>query len=235
MFTWHRHHLAQPLCASVVSSLRPKSTACLKSTTQGILLFPCRPPDHHALETERRHPANIFDLIEKETDMPIYFIGVDESRCTPIKIGVAKNIERRKRNLQTGNPLELRLLGWIETADPFQLEKNLHERFGAARDRGEWFKIQPADILPLLQDAGSDGFVAKNADAFQIVGYDRDAVPEYLGVWEWGDLEIEECCPFCGCLCGMHFQDASQMYHCIQCDTLTDFSELDPRDEPPED
>jgi hypothetical protein len=47
-----------------------------------------------------------------------------------------------------------------------------------------------------------------------------------LGVWEWGDLEIDECCPFCGCLCGMAFQEASQMYHCISCDALTDFSEL---------
>lgn len=82
---------------------------------------------------------------------------------------------------------------------------------------------------------GRSGFVAKNADAFQLVGYDRDAVPEYLGVWEWGDLELEECCPFCGCLFGMHFQDASQMYHCLNCDTLTNFSELDMRrDEPDE-
>lgn len=47
----------------------------------------------------------------------------------------------------------------------------------------------------------------------------------------WGDLEIYECCPFCGCLCGMHFQDASQMYHCLNCDTLTDFSDLEPRNE----
>lgn len=44
------------------------------------------------------------------------------------------------------------------------------------------------------------------------------------------DLEIDECYPFCGCLCGMHFQEASQMYYCIQCDTLTNFSELSPHD-----
>ena len=94
--------------------------------------------------------------------------------------------------------------------------------------RGEWFAIEPADVLPILMRAGRDGFVAKNANAFQITGYDRDTVPEYLGVWEWADLEIDECCPFCGCLCGMHFQDTSQMYYCIRCDTLTDFSELDP-------
>ena len=32
----------------------------------------------------------------------------------------------------------------------------------------------------------------------------------------------------------MHFQEASQMYYCIRCDTLTDFSELDPREYPPD-
>ncbi len=49
--------------------------------------------------------------------MPVYFIGEDENECSPIKIGVAKNIAVRKRNLQTGNPLGLRLLGWIDTVD----------------------------------------------------------------------------------------------------------------------
>jgi hypothetical protein len=51
--------------------------------------------------------------------VPVYFIGEDENGCSPIKIGVAKNIEARQRNLQTGNPLELRLLGWIEATDAF--------------------------------------------------------------------------------------------------------------------
>lgn len=35
--------------------------------------------------------------------MPVYFIGEHENGCSPIKIGVAKNIEARKRNLQTGS------------------------------------------------------------------------------------------------------------------------------------
>ena len=33
----------------------------------------------------------------------------------------------------------------------------------------------------------------------------------------------------------MAFQDASQMYHCINCDALTDFSELSRRADEPED
>lgn len=167
--------------------------------------------------------------------MPVYFIGEQESNCCRIKIGVAKDIEGRRSNLQTGNPSELCLLGWINTEETFALERNLHRLFHDTHVRGEWFAIQPADVLPILQRAFRDGFVAKNADAFQIVGYDRDAVPEYIGVWEWGDLEIDECCPFCGCMCGMAFQDASQMYHCISCDALTDFSELSYRQGDPED
>jgi hypothetical protein len=166
--------------------------------------------------------------------MPVYFLGDDDNGCSPIKIGVAKNIEARTRNLQTGNSLKLRLLGWIVTPNDFRFERDLKRHFDAARVRGEWYDLEPAAILPFLIRAGRDGFVAKNANAFQIVGYDHDAVPEYLGVWEWADLEIDECCPFCGCLCGMHVQEASQMYYCIRCDMLTDFSELSPLDEEPD-
>lgn len=160
--------------------------------------------------------------------MPVYFIGQETNGQITIKIGVAQNIEKRRRKLQTGNPYELRLLGWLMSKDNYELEKKLHRHFRAKRGLGEWFDIEPADILPILQRAGSDGFVAKNADAFEIIGHDKDGVPAYLGVWEWDDLEFYECCPFCGCFCGMHFQEASWMYHCLNCDTLTDFSELSP-------
>jgi hypothetical protein len=122
--------------------------------------------------------------------MPVYFIGEDENGCSPVKVGVARDIGRRKSDLQTGNPLELKLLGWITAADDFKTERDLHRRLATRRGRGEWFNIEPADVLPLLMEVGQHGFVAKNADAFEITGYDRDAIPEYLGVWEWADLEI---------------------------------------------
>ena len=160
--------------------------------------------------------------------MPVYFIGQEDHGPFAIKIGKAKNIQKRRKQLQTGNPVELKILGWLLSDNDLVLEKQLHQSFRHARGQGEWFAIEPADILPVLMRAGQDGFIAKNADAFEIIGHDRDGIPEYLGVWEWGDLELEECCPFCGCLCGMHFQDASQMYYCINCDELTNFSEDEP-------
>ena len=89
---------------------------------------------------------------------------------------------------------------------------------------GEWFQIEPREILPILMAEGQNEFIAKNADSFEITGYDRDAAPEYLGVWPWRDLEIQRCCTFCGCFCGMHYQDAFLMHHRVNCDAFTDFS-----------
>ncbi len=120
------------------------------------------------------------------------------------------------------------LVGWIESNTESLLEAELHRKYHAHRVAGEWFHLEPGKILEDLVHAGSDGFVARHADAFEIIGHDRDAVPEYLGVWEWADLEFEECCPFCGAMCGMHFQEASQAYHCISCGRLSDFSHQTP-------
>ncbi len=163
--------------------------------------------------------------------MPVYFIYQLSPGRHALKIGVGEKVNRRKRQLQTGNPDELVAVGWIESETPYVLESELHKWFQAKNIRGEWFELQPADILPLLEREGIYGFVAKSDDAFEIVGYDSDGIAEMAGVWEWADLEHYECCPFCGCMCGLVFQEASQMYHCRSCDELTGFFE--PEDEDP--
>lgn len=160
--------------------------------------------------------------------MAVYFIYQLSAGEPLLKIGRAKDIYQRRDALQTGNPHTLVLVGWIQSDAESLLEAELHRRHHAHRVAGEWFRLQPTEILEDLMRAGSDGFVARHADAFEIIGHDRDAVPEYLGVWEWGDLELEECCPFCGAMCGMHFQEASQAYHCISCGRLSDFSDQTP-------
>ena len=159
----------------------------------------------------------------------IYFFIEDSNE--QVKIGRAKDIERRRKGLQTGNPRKLLLLGWIRTDDDVRLEKEIHQNFSHLRGTGEWFDLDPADILPILEHFGIDGFVGTTDDSFEVIGNDRDGVPEYLGVWNWGNLEWSECCPFCGSFCGMHFQDASSMYHCLNCDTLTTFDFLSHQEE----
>jgi hypothetical protein len=167
--------------------------------------------------------------------MAVYFIHQLSAGEPLLKIGRAKDIYRRRDELQTGNPHTLVLVGWILSDTESTLEADLHRKYRARRAAGEWFRLEPGEILDDLKHAGSRGFVARQADAFAIVGHDRDAVPEYLGVWDWSDLELGECCPFCGSMCGMHFQDASQAYHCMSCGRLTDFSENAPEVDSEED
>lgn len=166
--------------------------------------------------------------------MPVYFILEENDADWRMKIGRATNLRGRRGALQTGNSRPLKVVGWIAAENEAATERRLHAKY-ADRNIGrhggstarEWFHLQPADILEDLQSAGIEGFVEKNADAFEVVGHDRDGVAEYLGVWDWSSLELEECCPFCGCFCGMHFQDASQMFYCMSCGAFTNFEEPD--------
>lgn len=56
----------------------------------------------------------------------------------PVKIGVAADVWRRLKNLQTASSTRLRLLHVFEGGA--EEEKRLHQRFASARLGGEWFK-----------------------------------------------------------------------------------------------
>lgn len=155
--------------------------------------------------------------------MPVYF-SFDTDR-EQVKIGRSKNPRKRNNDLQTGNPSPLELMGWIVVDNDVRGERRLHQQYQGQRGLNEWFHIGPTEVLNELKR--EQGFVNKPKDSFKIIGYDRDAVPEYLGVCEWNDFEIHECCPFCGCLCGMHETPCETgMYHCINCDAYTNFDFL---------
>lgn len=154
--------------------------------------------------------------------MAVYFIIDRESEA--VKIGRSKRPESRVATLSTGNPNPLELMGWLVSSDDSALEAALHRAYAHRRRHLEWFDIGTDEVLRELQR--HSGFVPKHADAFEIASYDKDGVPEYVGVCKWADFEIDECCPFCGCMAGMYFNEAAWMYHCLACDTLTNFDEL---------
>ena len=80
--------------------------------------------------------------------MKVYFI--QSGKGGAVKIGKAKNVETRLRELQTGNPKELYLravLCCTSEANAFHTEQLLHIRFAENRLRGEWFHKR---ILKLL-------------------------------------------------------------------------------------
>jgi hypothetical protein len=59
-----------------------------------------------------------------------------------IKIGVARDVQKRIASLQCGNPEPITLLAAV--AGDHKTERHLHQRFATDRVRGEWFAYSPA-------------------------------------------------------------------------------------------
>lgn len=149
--------------------------------------------------------------------MYTYFI-VENEDCAEwrIKIGFSKDPRKRIRELQTGSSRKLAIMGWIESRDR-SLESALHRKYEQHRLSGEWFSIEPADILEELKERSTSSFICIQSNAGEFLGCDKDAVPEYLGPWEWLDTELVEFCPQCGWGGGVHFNEALGSENCLRC------------------
>jgi hypothetical protein len=74
----------------------------------------------------------------------VYLIeDIDNSRY---KIGVAKDLKKRLRNLQTGNSNQIKLIDSFETEYPFRLEKMLHNRFDEFHYYNEWYDLNEESV-----------------------------------------------------------------------------------------
>lgn len=72
----------------------------------------------------------------------VYLIGeVDNDNI--FKIGVTKNkdIEKRKKELQTGSSNELYIKNYFYTETPYKLEKMLHNHFRNHNIINEWYEL----------------------------------------------------------------------------------------------
>lgn len=63
------------------------------------------------------------------------------------KIGVTRGpVEKRIKQLQTGNGTEVHLVHKHVTEYPYRVESILHSRFSYLRAEGEWFHLSPDDV-----------------------------------------------------------------------------------------
>lgn len=149
--------------------------------------------------------------------MYTYFIIENEDNdAHRIKIGFSKDPKKRIRALQTGSSRKLALMGWIESEGKI-LEQSLHKKYASYRLNGEWFSIEPCDVLEELKAQSTSSFICVQSNVGEFLGCDKDAVPEYLGPWEWLDTELEEFCPQCGWGGGVHYNSALGSENCLRC------------------
>ena len=63
------------------------------------------------------------------------------------KIGMTKGkIEKRISELQTGNPNEIWIHSYYETAYPYKIEKMMHSRHASSNVKNEWFELNVYDV-----------------------------------------------------------------------------------------
>lgn len=65
------------------------------------------------------------------------------------KIGMTRqnNIEKRIKELQTGNPNEIWLHSYYETEFPLKIEKMLHGRHRISNVKNEWFNMTVQEVF----------------------------------------------------------------------------------------
>lgn len=89
--------------------------------------------DKHLASYGDRHPGFVY-----------FLRGGDH-----VKIGHSRDVEKRRAELQTGNPYQLELLAQVP-GSPVD-ERALHKRFAAERVAGEWFRITP-ELEQVIQE-----------------------------------------------------------------------------------
>ena len=77
----------------------------------------------------------------------VYLLG-DSGQDNTFKIGMTRGkIEKRIKQLQTGNGEEIYLVNYYETEYPFFVERLLHTKFYPKQKRNEWFNLNVKDIV----------------------------------------------------------------------------------------
>lgn len=76
----------------------------------------------------------------------VYLLG-DFGKDKMYKIGVTNGkIEKRIKQIQTGNSGEIYVVDFFETENPFFLEKRLHLIYHKERIFREWFELNAEDL-----------------------------------------------------------------------------------------
>ena len=85
----------------------------------------------------------------------VYFIG--ENWEKPVKIGKARDPEKRLRALQTSNPYKLKILRLAQ--GDIGVEKFFHKKLAKSRLNGEWFEGKDVYVFVSFLDELQDEYL----------------------------------------------------------------------------
>jgi len=82
----------------------------------------------------------------------IYLIENTIGKETNYKIGYTKDLMRRLKELETGNPGILNIIKYFETKWGRKLESAMHRFFKTSNTKGEWFDLSHSDINGFINE-----------------------------------------------------------------------------------
>ena len=91
--------------------------------------------------------------------MYVYLIQSGNKPKSPIKIGMSDNPEKRIKQLQTGNPVQLRLVLSIKCksrAGAFKLESDMHNLLHKMNIINEWYSVVRSNVYKALNELANN-------------------------------------------------------------------------------
>jgi len=98
------------------------------------------------------------------------FIYVLKSR-EHYKIGISKDVAKRMRELQTGNPVKHMFVYSSFSEDARDFESRLHKAFAEYGGEGEWFALPPEKLEQLIEILGNRYFIEQIPPLDNVVYY----------------------------------------------------------------
>ena len=85
-----------------------------------------------------------------------------------MKIGYSKEPEVRISALKYawGTPLPLEIVGIVQSTEARIAERALHWKFENCREQGEWFRLQPIDLMGIMIESSINDLVSQFLELF---------------------------------------------------------------------
>lgn len=92
------------------------------------------------------------DVLPQNNKLRQYIYVIKNPLNETVKIGVAQDVDKRIKQLQTGAGIELELIyKSMICSNAFAIERDVHEHFKEYRTFGEWFKVNPEIVIDFLE------------------------------------------------------------------------------------
>jgi len=109
-------------------------------------------------EEQRRQASERVEAVKP--DRCVYLVGTPVQSGL-VKIGIATDVRRRMKNLQTNCPFPLKLLKNWKCNDPLTFERKLHSKYARHRRIGEWFCLPDHLFAALVSVEDLESFLKR--------------------------------------------------------------------------